>query len=86
MPVLSVADVLADPHLTAVGLFVTEDHPVAGRYTKVRNPIVFSTGLDDGRVPPATLGQHTAEVLGELGYDDAGIATLAAGGAVVVGP
>ena len=86
MPVLSVADVLTDPHLTSVGLFVTEDHPVTGRYTKVRNPLVFSTGLDDGRVPPSTLGQHTADVLGELGYDADGIAALGAAGAVLVAP
>ncbi len=32
-----------------------------------------------------TLGQHTAEVLAELGYDGTAIAKLAADGAVVVG-
>jgi formyl-CoA transferase len=83
MPVLSVADVLNDAHLNSVGLFVTEEHPVAGRYTKVRNPIVFSTGTDDGRVPPARLGEHTAQVLGELGYDHDRIAALVAAGVAV---
>jgi formyl-CoA transferase len=32
--------------------------------------------------PPATLGQHTREILAELGYDEAGIETLAREGAI----
>ena len=76
MPVQSIDEVLADPHLAAVGLFVAEDHPTEGRYTKVRNPIVFSTGVDDGRVAPAAVGQHTREVLSELGCSETEIRRL----------
>jgi formyl-CoA transferase len=84
MPVSSIDDLLADPHLSAVGMFVRRDHPSTGRYLHVRNPLVFSTGMGDERLDPPLLGQQTAEVLREIGYGDDEISDLVARGAAVV--
>jgi crotonobetainyl-CoA:carnitine CoA-transferase CaiB-like acyl-CoA transferase len=64
MPVRSIPELFDDEHLAAVGLFEFYDHPGGGRIRGFRNPVEFSERLP--RLPPApTLGQHTAEVLGE---------------------
>ena len=53
-----------------------------------RDVSVLRTGVKlDGQAPaveqpPPTLGQHTREILTELGYDDAAVAALQAEGAV----
>lgn len=83
MPAATLDDVLADPHLEAVGLFEPAEHPDQGRYTRVRNPLRFSTGIDDNRSPAPLLGEHTAEVLRELGYTGTEIDELTASGAAV---
>lgn len=73
-PVPTVAELLEDNHLTERGFFVEIDHPEAG---KLRHPgpvaRMSETPLALGPAP--VLGEHTAEVLGEIGYtpEDAGI-------------
>jgi crotonobetainyl-CoA:carnitine CoA-transferase CaiB-like acyl-CoA transferase len=67
--VLSPAELSADPHAQAVGLLVDEDHPIAGRTRIPRHPVRFSgTVASLGHGAPA-LGQHTDEILAELGLD-----------------
>jgi crotonobetainyl-CoA:carnitine CoA-transferase CaiB-like acyl-CoA transferase len=68
----------------AAGVPVTArvPHPTAGEVELVRSPI--RTALREPQAPPL-LGQHTAEVLRELGRSDAEIAQLAEGGVVLVG-
>ncbi len=73
-PVPSVAELLGDNHLNERGFFVEIDHPEAG---KLRHPgpvaRLSETPLAIGPAP--ALGQHTSEVLEEIGYsaEDAGI-------------
>jgi formyl-CoA transferase len=58
------------------------DHPTAGRIKLVGIPYKFSaTPLSIRRHPP-TLGEHTEEVLRELGYSEAEVAALRAEGAI----
>ena len=47
MPVNTIEALLTDEHLVKVGFFSTIDHPTEGRYTHVRNPLRFSSGLVD---------------------------------------
>lgn len=65
--VLSAAEMVDDPHAQAIGMFEEFDHPVVGRARLPRHPTQFhATPASLGFGAPA-LGQHTDEVLGELG-------------------
>jgi crotonobetainyl-CoA:carnitine CoA-transferase CaiB-like acyl-CoA transferase len=68
-PVSTMGDLLASPHLRARGFFVTLDHPVAGRVTMPGAPYRLAATPWTLRAPAPTLGQHTAEVLAEVGLD-----------------
>ena len=57
-------------------------HPKAGRTKALGMPVKFSdTPCSVTRAAPL-LGQHTREILAELGYDEAAMDRLAAAGAV----
>ena len=49
------------------------DHPVVGRYTPPRPPFTYRSVERWIRTPSPTMGQHNAEILAELGVDDAGV-------------
>jgi crotonobetainyl-CoA:carnitine CoA-transferase CaiB-like acyl-CoA transferase len=78
MPVLALADLPEDPHLKQVGLFQTAEHPTEGRYRLVRNPVSFSAAPFRVRRHAPRLGQHTREVLAEVGLSEGEIERLAA--------
>ncbi len=59
-------DLPDDPHLAAVGLFERYEHPEAGGYVSMRSPVKFAGTPANIRRHPPRLGEHTAEVLGEL--------------------
>jgi crotonobetainyl-CoA:carnitine CoA-transferase CaiB-like acyl-CoA transferase len=74
--VLDLEHVGDDPHFSAVGLLQSAEHPTEGSYRYVRSPIRLNgeaAGVD--RHPPR-LGQDTAEVFADLGWDADRIATL----------
>jgi crotonobetainyl-CoA:carnitine CoA-transferase CaiB-like acyl-CoA transferase len=80
--VLSPAALSSDAHVQAIGLLEDSVHPTAGRLRQPRHPAQFSgtPAALSGGAP--TLGQHTDELLGELGCDATAIAALRASGAV----
>ncbi len=63
-PVNSIQDLTTDPHLQAVGLFETVEHPTEGTMTTARFPVRFSATPADVRRLAPNLGEHTDEVLG----------------------
>jgi crotonobetainyl-CoA:carnitine CoA-transferase CaiB-like acyl-CoA transferase len=68
-PALQFDEVGDDPHLAARGMVVTDDHPVVGSFRTVGNPLLVP-GEEFVVRPAPSLGEHTDEVLSELGYDD----------------
>lgn len=68
--VLSAAEIVDDPHAVAIGMFEEFDHPVTGRTRLPRHPTNFhGTPARLGGFSPA-LGEHTDEVLAEMGLGD----------------
>jgi len=65
-----------DPYLKETGFFETYDHPTEGSLVRTPITIFFSDTPASIRLPPRTLGQDTAKVLAELGYDEAQAADL----------
>jgi crotonobetainyl-CoA:carnitine CoA-transferase CaiB-like acyl-CoA transferase len=83
-PVRGLADIVADPHLQAVGLFESYDHPAAGRIRRVRRGVRLGSVEPTELRRPPSLGEHTIEVLEESGFTDDEIRELAGSGATPV--
>ena len=62
-------DLQGDPHLAAVGLFERYEHPDAGGYFSMRPPLRFSATPANIRRHPPRMGEHTDELLAEIGAD-----------------
>jgi crotonobetainyl-CoA:carnitine CoA-transferase CaiB-like acyl-CoA transferase len=80
-PVQTAAEVAADPQIAAAGAWVDVEDGHGGTYRSPAAPARFP-GADSNLRPPApTLGQHTRQVLGELGYAPADIDAMITEGA-----
>ena len=83
-PVSSVEDLVQDPHLAAGGFFSFEEHPTEGTLRAPRTPTEWSACARQQLRPAPHLGEHSAEVLREVGYSDSEIEELARQGVTLV--
>jgi len=75
-PIYSIDRLPEHPHLEAVGLFKSADHPHLGRIRYVEPPVQFSETPASLRRHAPLLGEHTMEVLHEAGLGDDEITNL----------
>lgn len=64
------------------GLVVKAQHKAVGTYETVRNPVLLDHDSPSIRIGAPVLGQHTAEILGELGFTSEEVGRLQAQGTV----
>ena len=82
-PIRAVPEALEDARSDARGMVTTVEHPDAGPLAMVGNAVkLASVGMNPAYAPPPRVGQHTDEVLAEVGYDAAEIAALRGEGAL----
>jgi formyl-CoA transferase len=80
-PVNDTGDLMADPHLWAREMIVEAKYPTRGRFITVGCPIKLSGSPVTVKSPP-NLGQHTEEILAEVGYDATKVRRLKEDGVV----
>jgi len=80
-PILSMQELATEPSLRETGTVVEVDHPTRGKYLTVGNPIKLSDSPCEVTRSPL-LGEHTDEILAELGYSKDQITALRASRAI----
>jgi crotonobetainyl-CoA:carnitine CoA-transferase CaiB-like acyl-CoA transferase len=75
-----VEEALTNPQSAARNVVGVLDHPQMGQIKTVRNPVLFDEDGPELKSAAPVLGQHSAEILAELGYTPARIAELVAAG------
>lgn len=80
--VRSLADLVGDPQVEAMGYLRPVDHPVAGMIREPAPAASFSATPLEQTAPGPALGQHTDDVLAELGYNEAERAAMRQAGAL----
>jgi formyl-CoA transferase len=81
-PVRSLEEALADPQTEVNKMIVDMEHPHAGTVKVLDSPIRLSGTPNRTRIPAPMLGEHNAEVLRELGYDEERVAQVAREGVI----
>lgn len=83
-PVQTVADIFADPHVRARDMLAEVEHPGSdSKSVVVGTPIHLSATPGGVHTRAPYFGEHTVEILHELGYDDAGIDAMQQRGALI---
>jgi len=80
-PILSMKELAEEPSLRETGTIVEVDHPERGKYLTVGNPVKLSDSPADVDRSPL-LGEHTDEILKEIGLSVAEIESSKSAGAV----
>ena len=81
-PINTVAQLLEDEQVKHRGMLIEVPHPTAGSVPQIRSPMRFANAQASFDRPPPLLGQHTTEVLTELGFSSDEIAAWSGAGAI----
>ena len=81
-PIQTVDEVVTDPQVLARGMIGEVKHPTSGTVRTIGCPVRLTATPPQVRTAPPLLGQHTDDVLAELGVDQERLAALRASGAV----
>ena len=81
-PINKMNEVFADPQVKHLGIVQPVEHETLGRIDLVGQPVTLSRTPSSLRTATPERGEHTDEVLHELGYDAAAIAKLREDGVV----
>ena len=82
-PINKIGDMLADPQVRSREMVVEVEHPRVGAMKTLGTPVKFSATPTAIRRPAPLLGEHTREVLKDLGYSAAEIEAFERNGAVL---
>ena len=80
----NIKEVFEDPHVIDRKVAVPMHHPVMGEMQAVRNPVLMKEGSPTMRRHAPMLGEHSKEILRELGRSDEDIQLLASKGIVLL--
>lgn len=72
-PILTLNEVFQDPHVLYRKMLIEYDHPIEGKVKQVGNPIKSSLFPFENPAPSPQWGEHTLEVLREIGYPESDI-------------
>ncbi|WP_257542475.1 CaiB/BaiF CoA-transferase family protein [Sphingobium sp. CFD-1] len=81
-PIYKLDEMFADPQVKETGIVQTIDHPALGPVEILGQPIKMSRTPPQFRRAPPALGEHTADVLEEIGYTKEEVAALRSGGII----
>jgi formyl-CoA transferase len=81
-PIFNVKEVFDDPHVKHLKLATKVQHPRLGELEVQNLPVTLSRTPGAVRTPAPDVGQHTDEILGELGYSKEEIAAIRRDGVV----
>jgi len=75
-PILHLDEVFQDPQVLHQEMILEQDHPTIGKIRTIGFPTKLSRTPANLRLSPPLMGEHTEEVLKELGYSEAEIGQI----------
>jgi crotonobetainyl-CoA:carnitine CoA-transferase CaiB-like acyl-CoA transferase len=81
-PINNIPEAFNDPQIKHRGTIIDIPHPLAGKMPIIANPLRFSEKPMKHEIPPPLLGEHTVEILHNLGLKDEEIRSLKENGVI----